>query len=180
MRASGALLIAALLAAGYALYLNGRDATASLDAVTTMADGLREERVAGRSFDTQAAASMIAAMEELVAAPDTIGDHIADLRVFADTAGSWAAGASSASLELHVAVSLRTAAGELRAHALDPSDAHLARARQKLDSARASLAGEDNPDRRPGRATDGLRDRLENLQQSAEEQRQSVDEALKR
>ena len=38
LRISGGLLLAALLAAGYALYLSGRDARSSLDAVTALAD----------------------------------------------------------------------------------------------------------------------------------------------
>lgn len=180
MRFSGAFMIAVLMAAGYVLYLSGRDAGSSLDAVATMADGLREEGASARPFDPAAAASMAAALEALLAAPETIEDHRTDLRVFAETAGSWAAAAPSASRELHVAVLLRSAAGELRAHALDPSAAHLDRARFKLEAARATLAGEAGGDPDPRLATDGVRDQLENLQQSAQERHLEVDEALKR
>lgn len=180
MKVSGALMIAVLMAAGVTLYLSSRDASSSLDAVTAMADELREEGAAARPFDRAAAASMIKAIEELLAAPASIGDHVADLRLLADTAGSWADAAPSASAELHVAVSLRVAAGELRAHALSPSATHLMRARQNLDEARATLAGggEAGPGTRS--ATDGVRDRLDNLQQSAQERRLELDEALKR
>lgn len=177
MRASGALMIAVLMAAGYALYLSSRDAASSFDAVTGAAEGLREEGIAGQPFDRDSAASMVSAMESLAADPETINEHLADLRTFTETAAAWAASSPAASSDLHVAVSLRAAAGELRAHALSPSAAHLSRARRKLESARASLDGSDTT---AGSATDGLRDRLENLQQSAEEQRQELDEALRR
>lgn len=180
MRFSGAFLIAVLVAAGYVLYLSGRDASSSLDAVSAMAEGLREEGASGRPFDPAGAASMIAALETLLAAPESIEGHLADLRQFGETAGSWAAAAPSASPELHVAVSLRSAAGELRAHALSPSAAHLARARLKLDAARTSLPGGQAGDPDPRLATDGVRDQLENLQQSAQERQLEVDEALKR
>jgi hypothetical protein len=173
-------MIAVLVAAGYVLYLSGRDADSSLDAVATMADGLREEGASAQPFDPAAAASMVAALETLLAAPDTIDDRLADLRLFSETAGSWAASAPSASSDLHVAVSLRSAAGELRAYALNPSAAHLDRARFKLDAARATLAGEAAGDAGPRLATDGVRDQLENLQQSAQERQLEVDEALKR
>jgi hypothetical protein len=180
VRFSGAFMIAVLVAAGYVLYLSGRDAGSSLDAVATMADGLREEGASARPFDPTAAASMAAALEALLAAPETIDDRLADLRLFAETAGSWAAAAPSASRELHVAVLLRSAAGELRAHALDPSASHLDRARFKLEAARATLAGAAAGDPDPRLATDGVRDQLENLQQSAQERQLEVDEALKR
>jgi hypothetical protein len=69
---------------------------------------------------------------------------------------------------------LRSAAGELREYSLRPADRHLKAAAQELDSAAAALAGEpvrNNP-------TDALRDQLDNLQRSHQEQQLAVDEEL--
>ena len=182
MNLKGALFIGLLLAAAYGLYLNARDATASLDAVAEVATSLREEGVAGRDLDLRQAEEMIAPMENLLAAPDTISDHVEDLQVFAETAASGAKAAPSPSPDLHLAVSLRQSAGELRSYALRSSPAHLMRARRYLDESRNSLAGGEGgaggPG--PGLATDAIRDQLNNLQQSQQEQQQEVDEALKR
>jgi len=182
MRISGGFMVTALLAAGFTLYLTGRDTSSTLDAVATVADELREKGVTGQSLDRETAQRMVTVMGGLLEFPDTIGDHVDDLRIMAETAASWAAAADSASRDLHIAVSLRSAAGDLRAYALGPSQAHLARARRHLDQALSSLEGSAteggaNP---PSMATDALRDQLHNLEQSQREQRQQVDEALKR
>ncbi len=79
---------------------------------------------------------MIAAMEDLLATPDTISDHVEDLQFFAETAASWAKAAPSPSSDLHLAVSLRQAAGELRSYALRSSPVHLMRARRYLEESR--------------------------------------------
>jgi hypothetical protein len=180
MRWSGGFLVAALLAAGFALYLTGRDALTSIDAVSAVADGLREDREGSSGLDPSSAEQMITAMESLLEAPETIGESIDDLRTFADTAASWAAAAPVASRELHVAVSLRGAAGDLRAHALNPSPTHLMRARRRLSSARSTLSSWRSGDEptEPVLVTDGLRDQIQNLEQSHREQQQEVDEAI--
>jgi len=182
MRISGGLLVAALLAAGFALYLTGRDATSSIDAVTTVADGLREEGVEGAALDSESASGMIDVMDGLLADPASIADHVDDLRVIADTAASWAAAAPTASRDLHIAVNIRSAAGDLRSYGLSPSQAHLMGARRHLDQAQSSLDGSLDGDSttRPQLATDGLRDQLQNLEQAQAEELQQVDEALKR
>ena len=156
-------MVTALLAAGFTLYLTGRDTSSTFDAVATVADELREQGVTGQSLDRETANRMASVMDGLLDFPDTIGDHADDLRVMAETAASWAAAADSASRDLHIAVSLRSAAGDLRAYALRPSQVNLARARRHLDQALSSLEGgatEDgaNP---PSMATDGLRDRID-------------------
>lgn len=178
MRISGGFFVAVLLAAGFAVYLTGRDARTSFDAVNTAAEGLREEGVEGRSLDPDTASRMVAAMEGLLEFPQTIADHREDLRAMAEIAASWAAAAAPASRENHIAVSLRSAVGDLRAYGLTPSDAHLTRARRHLDAARNSLEGGGETE--PQLATDGLRDQLHNLEQAQREQQQQVDEALKR
>jgi len=181
MRISGAFLVVALLAAGFTLYLTSQDATSSIDAVTTMAGQLREQGVEGQVLDGETARRMVAAMDDLVDSPDSITDHVDDLRVIVDTAASWAAASPPASRDLHIAVSLRSAAGDLRAYALRPSASLLTRAGHRLDQARRSLDGSEGGEAaEPRLATDGLRDQLHNLEQAQREQQQQVDEALKR
>jgi len=182
MRISGSFLVAVLLAAAFALYLTGRDAGSSLDAVTSVAGDLRESGVDGRALENETALRMVTVMEDLLDVPDSISDHRDDLRVIAETAASWAAAAPPASRELHIAVSLRSAAGDLRAYALRPSQSLLMRARRRLDQAQGSLDGKVGSDGspQPHLATDGLRDQLQNLEQAQREQQQQVDEALKR
>lgn len=168
-------MIGVLFAAAIVVYLTSRDATSSLDAVATVAVDLREEGVEGRSLDRAAARKMVSAMQALLDKPETIADHFDDLKTFAATAASWAQAAESPSPELHAAVSLRSAAAELREHALGPSPVHLTRAQRSLDQARNALADEAPA---PGLATDAVRDRLENLQRSQQERYQEVAEEL--
>ena len=180
MRFSTVLSLGALIAVGVMLYLNSRDAVSSLDAVAAVASDLREEGVEGQALDHDLARQMIDVMEGLIAAPETISDHIEELKTFAASAASWADAAPSPSYELHASVSLRLAAGELRAYALDASIAHLMRARNHLESARSALSGEGTASGPgPGLATGAIRDRLENLQQSQQEQQQELDEAIR-
>ena len=181
MRISGALFLVLLMSIGVMLFLAGRDATSSLDAIATVATDLREEGVEGRILDYDVARQIIGAMEDLLVSPDTIPDHVDDLKTFAATAAAWADAAPSPSTELRVAVSLRKAAGELRAQALSPSTVHLIRARRYLGVATDALefAGTGAGGPGPGLATGAVRDRLENLQQSQQERYQEVDEELK-
>ena len=76
LRISGTLFLAILMAVGYMLYLTGRDATSSLDAVAVVATDLREAGVTGRSLDRYLALQMINAMDGLLETPETIPDHI--------------------------------------------------------------------------------------------------------
>lgn len=182
MRISGGFIVTALVAAGFALYLTGRDARSSFDAVNIAADGLREEGVQGREVDTEMAAGMVILLDDLLEFPDTIEEHLDDIRAVAETAAAWASAAPPASRELHMAVNLRSAAGDLRAYGLSPSPHHLTRARRHLDQAQNSLEGASNntTEQQPSLATDGLRDQLQNLEQAQREQRQQIDENLKR
>ena len=123
------------------------------------------------------------AMEGLLADPNGIGEHIEDLKTFSSTTASWAALASVASPELHAAVMLRRAAGELRAYATTPSGRHLVRARRSLDAATATLNGQASRSdgafgSGPGLAVGAVRDQIENLEQSHQEKIQEVDEEL--
>jgi hypothetical protein len=180
MRISGALFITLVLAVGFMMYLGGRDATSSLDAIATVANDLRETGVSADALDRNLALQMVAAMEGLVAAPDSVGEHVEDLTVVAATAASWAAHAQAPSSELRAAVALRSASGALRAQALSPSPVNLMRARRYLDAAQAALAPAFDGSSGPGLATDAIRDQLENLQQSQKERYQELDEELNR
>jgi hypothetical protein len=174
------LILTTLIAVGYMLYLTGRDATSSLDAVAAVATDLREEGVTGRALDRDLALQMVDAMDNLLATPDTIPDHLDDLKTFAATAAAWADAAPSPSSELRAAVALRKAAGELRSQATRPSTVHLMRARRYVnvasDAIRFGGGGPGGPG--PGLATDAVRDRLDNLQQSQQERYQELDEEL--
>jgi len=120
-------------------------------------------------------------MEVLQAEPETISDHIAELKVFAATAASWAEAAATPSAELHMAVAIRRAAGELRGYALTPSDLRLMRARRLLTAARSTLedVGGGGSGDGPGLAVGAVQDRIDNLQQSHQERIQEVNEELR-
>ena len=105
-----------------------------------------------------------------------------DLKTFGATTASWADAAATPSAELHIAVALRRAAGELRGYALEPREIRLSRARQLLTAAQSSLVGGSagvDGGQGPGLAVGAVKDRLDNLQQSHQERIQEVDEELK-
>jgi len=181
VRLFGIFFIGMLIAVGFFLYLGARDATSSLDAVTAVASTLRESDVDASALDRRMAGEIISAMEVLQAEPETISDHLAELKVFAATAASWAEAAATPSTELHLAVAIRGAAGELRGYALTPSDVRLMRAHRLLEAARSTLegVGDGGAGDGPGLAVGGVRDRIDNLQQSHQERIQEVDEELR-
>ena len=145
-----------------------------------VASTLRESDVDASTLDRRTAAEIISAMGVLQAEPETISDHLPELKVFAATAASWAEAAATPSAELHVAVAIRRAAGELRAYAVTPSDVYLLRARRLLAAARSTLeGGGGGPGDGPGLTVGAVRDRIENLQQSERERLQEVDEELR-
>lgn len=176
MRIFGALLIVVLLAMAAVLYLARQDTAASLEAVAAISADLREQGVQGRSFEPEAAARMVVALQELLDQPDRIADHTDDLKTIAATAAAWADAAHSPSSELRVSVALRSAAGDLREYGLRSSQMALTSAARQLDTARAALAGDVT-----GTApTDAVRDRLDNLQRGQQERYQELDEELNR
>jgi hypothetical protein len=182
LRIFGIFFLGVLIAAGFYLYLGARDATSSLNAVAAVASSLREENITGSTLDRETARQMISAMEDLLAAPDTISEHVEDLKTIAATAASWADAAATPSAELHIAVALRRAAGELRGYALAPKEIQLSRSRQLLSAARSSLDNESDGmggGQGPGLAVGAVKDRIDNLQQSHQEQIQEMNEELK-
>ena len=174
MRVSGILFLVVLIAAAIMLFLRATETEKSLHAVSQVANQLREEGVEGRSLDRRAAEEAIDALQQLLDSPQTISSHTNDLREIASGAAAWAASAPSPSQELRLAVSIRSAAGELRSYAFSPQDMHLLKARRKLDDARAALF-DDAP---IGGAAGAIRDRLENLQRSQQERVQTYQEQI--
>jgi hypothetical protein len=176
MRWQGSLFLLVLFAAAIIMILRGKEMESGLEGVASVTAGLREQNVQGRLFDPDAADLMIDAMEMLIQNPDKIELHIEDLREYAATAASWADAAASPSYELTASVALRSAAGELRSYAVSPKRHHLDKARMLLDAALGAIEG-DAP---IGDTASGLRDRLNNLQQSHQEKLQDLDEVMKR
>jgi len=172
---AGALMLSILLAAAVVLYLDSRSASSDFTAVNETATKLRTGRVEARSFDRSAAGRAIAIMEGLLAGPSSIASARDELVAIAREAASWAEAAPSDGAELHVAVSIRAAADELRAYASEPSEFHLQRARSRLESAKRALAGEPAAQG----PVAGIQDRLDNIEQSQREQMQELNDALK-
>jgi hypothetical protein len=124
---------------------------------------------------------MIDAMEMLLAAPELLADSVEQLKTFAASAAAWARAAGPGE-ELHAAVLIRRAAGELRAYALQPDDRHLMRARRCLEAARSTVDGHGHGtgvDGGPGLAVGAVRDQLDNLEQSRRERHQEAEESFR-
>jgi len=181
MRISGALILMVVLVMAVVVVLQSRDVERTQDAVAVISTELREEGVAGASLDRDRALAVIAVLEGLVHDPDAIASHVDDLKTIAGTAATWAAGAASPSPELHAAVAIRTAAGELREHAVRPNPRRLAAAQRELDRARQALtvaASGSGTTAPSGLVTEGVRDSLHNLEASQKERELEVEEGL--
>jgi len=176
MRVFSLAIVLLLLGAGFLMYLQMKDTQQSFDAVERVADDLREDGVSGSTIDHEVARRMVVALEDLVQRPQDAASRIDDLRTISDTAASWAETAPTASSDLRLAVSLRAAAAELRTYAMHANGMQLTLARNRIADARAALDGEVPPEGAVG----GIRDRLDNLQQSQREQYQGLEEELAR
>ena len=181
MRISGVLILVVLLSMAVVVFLQSRDVTAKRESLTVIATELREEGVEATRFDNDRAFELIAVLEGLTGDPDAIPKHIEDLKTISSTAASWAAGAASPSPELHASVALRIAASELRSYAVRPTSRGLDKARRKLVEARHALttrAGGDGTTAPSGLITEGVRDRLHNLETSQKERMLEIEEGL--
>lgn len=156
----------------FVLFLQSKDATESMDAVIQVADGLQEYGVEGRTVDRDTAKRIISSLEALLDNPDAIAANMDGLRQIAATAASWAKAAPSPSADLHMAVSIRAAADELRAYGVTPSDSSLRRARAQLVKARDGLLGQAGT----SGPADAMADRLHNLERAHKEKYQEVEE----
>jgi len=174
MRATGVLLIVILLALAIVLLLRSHEAARSEEAVVRVSGRLREAGVDGEAFDREAASRAVTTLTAVARGErDATADELAAI---AARAARWAEGAPTPSAELTAAVAIRTAADELRQFALNGGETHRSAARRQLMRARDALAGGGST--RGGGSVQGVRDRLQNLQQSEREHIQELDEAL--
>lgn len=183
MRISGVLILVVLLSMAVVVYLQSRDVTAKQEAVTAIAVQLQEEGVTATAFNRVRALEVIGVLEGLAADPDAIPHHVEDLKTVASTAAGWAAGAASPSPELHTAVAIRKAAGELRSHAVNPSTRKLETASYELRRARHALsvdisAAGGGTTATSGLITEGVQDRLHNLEAAQKERALELEENL--
>lgn len=181
MRISGALILVVVISMAVVVFLQSRDVTAKKEALAIVATELREEGVEGARFDRDRAFELIAVLDGLAADPDAIAHHTDDLKTISSTTASWAAGAVSPSPELHASVAIRKAAGELRSHGVRPSEANLTKARHELGKARHALTttgGSDGTSAPSGLVTEGVQDRLQNLEAAQKERALELEEEL--
>lgn len=179
MRISGVLILVVLLSMAVVVFLQSRDVTAKREALTMIATELREEGVEAIRFDRDRALALIVELEALAADPEALPSHVDDLKTISETAAGWAAGAASPSPELHASVALRAAAGELRGHAVRPTSTSLDKARRKLGEARHALTSPvvgDGTTSPSGLVTEGVRDRLQNLEAAQKEKILEIEE----
>jgi hypothetical protein len=181
MRISGALILVVVISMAVVVILQSRDVTAKRQALAVIATELREEGVDGATFDRERAFELISVLDGLSGDPDSIQNHLDDLKTISSTAASWAAGAASPSPELHASVAIRKAAGELRSHAVKPSPSTLSKARHELEKARQALTTTgpgDGTSAPSGLVTEGVQDRIHNLEAAQKEKMLEIDEEL--
>jgi hypothetical protein len=181
MRISGALILILVISMAVVVFLQSRDVTAKREALTVIGTQLREEGVDGVRFDDDRAIEIIVVLEGLVADPAAIEHHVDDLKTIASTAAGWAAGAASPSPELHAAVAIRKAAGELRSYAVNPKATSLVAAGRELERARHALttaAASDGTSAPSGLVTEGVQDRINNLEAAQKERVLEIEEEL--
>jgi len=181
MRLSGVLILVVLISMAVVVYLQSKDVEATRDAVTVISAQLREEGVEASRFDTERAHEVIAVLQGLTNDPDSIENHIDDLKTISTTVAGWAAGAASPSPELHASVAIRKAATELRSYAIGPSSRKLDTASHELRRARHALttgASGDGTTAPSGLVTEGVRDRLHNLEAAQKERALEVEEEI--
>jgi hypothetical protein len=181
MRISGILILVVVISMAVVVILQSRDVTAKRDALAVIATELREEGVEGAKFDRERAFELIAVLEGLSNDPDSIPNHLEDLKTISSTAASWSAGAASPSPELHASVAIRKAAGELRDHAVRPSPSTLRKAQHELEKARHALtitSPGDGTSAPSGLVTEGVQDRINNLEAAQKEKMLEVEEEL--
>jgi hypothetical protein len=161
-------LAALLVVLGIVLLLSTTSTRRTLDVARVAVPALRDD-APPRNWDERAALTLIERLETLLAEP---APPAAELAGAAATAAGWAAGTAPGSRENHVAVMLRSAAGELSLASAALDDRHRTTARRHLDDAAAALAGAAPREAAPIR---GIRDQLENLQSSRREQAREIE-----
>ncbi len=161
-------LVVLLVALVIVLILYTRQTRNDMEAVRSVNIGAAEN-VPARPFDRAEADRMTERLRGLIRQADLPFD---ELREAAARAAGWAAGLAPGTFEYHMAVNLRGAAGELMAASSSLDDPHRARAGQLLQQAETP-PGE--PGGGPPGAVGGIKDQLQNLQQSHQEKLTEVE-----
>ena len=161
-------LVMLLVVMAVVLILSTRQTQHDADAVRSVKLGT-SENVAPRAFDRAAADRMADRLRGLLSQADLPLD---ELRSAEEEAAGWAAGLAPGTFDYHMAVNLRGAAGELAAAAPSLDDPHRVRARQLLQQAETAPG---QPGGGPPGAVGGLKDQLQNLQQSHQEKLTEVE-----
>ena len=174
MRVGGSLLLVVVIAVAVVMLLGRADVERTSVGVDAIAERLHEEGVVGRPFDLVAARAAATTLRALLDEPDSIRTRSDELDGIIARAAAWAEEAPAPSSALRAAVALRCAAVELQGWPTDRSPSRLDRARRHLDRASAALDGSGSP----LTLTDGVRDRLRNLEQAQRERYQRLDEGL--
>ena len=162
-------LAALVIALVIVLMLATRQTSRDVDAVRSVSLGT-SEGVTPRAFDDREARALAARLRDLLDVAELPGD---ELRQAAARTASWAAALTPGTPDYHLVVNLRSAADELAAATDSLSDPHRTAARRFLDAA-ATAPGE--PGGGPPGAIGGVRDQLQNLQQSRGEKLQQAEQ----
>ncbi len=150
------------------LVLSTRQTRTDLDAVKSVTFAVQGD-AKGQPFDAAAAARLSGRLLELSNQPALPAD---ELREAARQAAAWAAATAPGTAEYHTAVNLRGAALQLSAASGSLADPRRAAARRLLEQAESSPG--TAPGAPPG-PIGGIRDRLQDIQQSHGEQMQDVE-----
>lgn len=172
MKVTGIAFLVLLIAVAIVMVLKVQEVQHVHDDVARMMPRLEESGVEGTTMRHRDALDRIRELEALCEAPSRIEDSLPQLRAVAEEAASWAAGSPAPSVELTAAVALRVAADTLRQYAVRPSNGLLSKARSELLDAKSALEGLEPRTFQ----TDGLRDRVKNLDYSRREQFQELEE----
>ena len=150
------------------LILATRQTRQDLDAVKSVTFATQNDAGA-RPFDDLAASRLAQRLRDLAGQPQLPLD---ELREAAARAAAWAAGLAPSTADYHTAVNLRGAADELLAASESLTDPHRVKARRLLDQAEA-VPG--SPGGAPPGPIGGIRDKIQDLQQTHQEQFQETE-----
>ncbi|HPW54722.1 MAG: hypothetical protein KA072_03470 [Thermoanaerobaculaceae bacterium] len=162
-------LVSLLIAVAIVVFLFNHQAKKDLQAVRTVTLA-SSDNLDAHTFDAGAARALSDRLRSLLEAPFLPAD---ELRRVADTAASWAAGSHSGTAEHHIATCLRSAAVELMAAGPGADDTHRVAARRHLDSAATTTTTHRSPD-----AVTGIRDQLQNIQNTSRQRSLETDRSL--
>lgn len=165
-------LVALLVAMLVVLSLQARSAKRTITLATRAIPSL-QEGVTPISFDAASASRLADRLEQLA---DTSALPRPELEAAAATAAGWAKATSPGSGPYRAAVRLRGAANALLEASGELEDPQRREARRLVAEAREALASRAPL---PGGPAGGIKDQLDNLQRSLEEQRRQVEREMK-